>query len=77
MTVLNGHGKLTPGEKAALQMFEIGATSTSAIATAIADDKTSGEETNAYLWVRLTQEAAQSNSTCHSMAHLCLTSVNC
>ena len=77
MKVMRGHGKLTSAEKVALQMFEVGATSSSAATSANVEVSSTGEETNAERWVRLAQEASQSKSAYRSMAHLCPTSVIC
>ena len=67
------------GEKAALQLFEIGATSSSAKVSSIVYETTpSEEETNAERWVwLLAQEATMSKSSYRSMEHLCPSSVIC
>ena len=76
---LKGHGKLSPAEKAALQVFEIRATSVSAAAAAatVADEASPGDETNVERWVRMAQEIAQSKVMYRSMMKLCPTSVIC
>ena len=47
MKVMRGHGRLPSEEKKALQMFEIGATSGTASASAVDEAASNEEETNA------------------------------